>query len=390
MQTSSKINTAIGDLGQIAKCSLQPFSDEVISFLDDLSKAIITEKELSDVATFGFWVRRASMLKEKAKYDDMGERLGRGVAFHIAPSNVPVNFAFTLAAGLLAGNANIVRLPSNDYSQVNTIVKAINRLLHEKHKKLLPYICLVKYPRDKEISDMLSNMCDVRVVWGGDKTIAEMRLSPLKPRAKELTFADRYSVAVINADRYLEDDNKEKIALDFYNDTYFSDQNACSSPSIVFWIGEKKAEAKTLFWNHVHRLACERYTLTAVQAVGKLAALHKAAANIACEPIEYMDNYVARVKIENISENILEYKHHSGFFFEHDINSLCEILPVCASKLQTITYYGLEHDEMQEFIIQYKPQGIDRIVPFGKSMDFALIWDGYDLIREMSRRIVLA
>lgn len=40
---------------------------------------------------------------------------GRGVAFHIAPSNVAVNFAFSLAAGLLTGNANIVRLSSKPF-----------------------------------------------------------------------------------------------------------------------------------------------------------------------------------------------------------------------------------------------------------------------------------
>jgi hypothetical protein len=36
-----------------------------------------------------------------------------------------------------------------------------------------------------------------------------------------------------------------------------------------------------------------------------------------------------------------------------------------------------------------RPVGIDRIVPMGKAMDFALIWDGYDLIRQMSRRVTI-
>ena len=62
--------------------------------------------------------RCAALLAEKAKYDDAELRLGKGVVFHIAPSNVPVNFAFSFAAGLLAGNANIVRIPSKDFEQV--------------------------------------------------------------------------------------------------------------------------------------------------------------------------------------------------------------------------------------------------------------------------------
>ncbi len=32
------------------------------------------------------------------------------------------------------------------------------------------------------------------VIWGGDETVADIRKNPLGPRAKEITFADRYSV----------------------------------------------------------------------------------------------------------------------------------------------------------------------------------------------------
>ena len=33
--------------------------------------------------------------------------------------------------------------------------------------------------------------------------------------------------------------------------------------------------------------------------------------------------------------------------------------------------------------------GIDRIVPVGKTMDFSLVWDGRDLINELSRVVVV-
>ena len=82
------------------------------------------------------------------------------------------------------------------------------------------------------------------VVWGGNQTIAELRKSELPPRSGEVTFADRYSLAIIDADSYLTIENKAKVAEDFYNDTFFSDQNACTSPRLIIWIGEKKQEAK--------------------------------------------------------------------------------------------------------------------------------------------------
>ena len=50
-------------------------------------------------------------------------RLGRGCVFHISPSNVPVNYAYSLVVGLLTGNTNIVRISSKDFPQVEIINK---------------------------------------------------------------------------------------------------------------------------------------------------------------------------------------------------------------------------------------------------------------------------
>jgi len=282
MQSDKKVDATIvaGDLHQLLSATpLKPFDDAVLDFFNSLSKRLVSVREYSDVATFGFWCRRASLLKEKENYSslDLGTRLGRGIIFHSTPSNVPVNFAYSFAAGLLAGNANIVRLPGKDFEQVTIITGAVKELMSGEHSDLAPYACFVKYPPDKTLHDFYSSVCDVRVIWGGDNTIAELRESPLKPKATELTFADRYSIAVIDALEYNLSEDKKKIAQDFYNDTYFSDQNACTSPRIVFWLGNENDinDAKELFWQNVGALANEKYDLAPVQAVGKLAAFYK-------------------------------------------------------------------------------------------------------------------
>ena len=368
---------------------LAPFDDGVIDFFNDLSKQLTKVREYSEVATFGFWCRKASLLKEKAKYDDLGQRVGKGTVFHSAPSNVPVNFAFSFAAGLLAGNANIVRVPGRDFEQVGIIIDAAKKLVSGGHAKLSPYICFVKYPPDKALHDRFSSVCDVRVVWGGDGTIAELRRSPLKPRATELTFADRHSIAVIDADEYLKASDKQRIAQDFYNDTYFSDQNACTAPRVVFWIGNGREEAKPIFWESVRALARERYDLAPVQAVGKLAAFYRAAASYPVELADRGDCFATRVRTESADEGLMRLGYNSGFFFERDIEALEDIMPVCGERLQTLVYYGLAKEEISAFFARCRPKGVDRAVPMGKSMDFSLVWDGHDLIRQLSRKAVL-
>ena len=89
--------------GMQALKALRPFDDAVIAFLNDLSGELRKIREYPDVATVGFWCRKAALMQEKAKIDDAGERFGKGIVFHSTPSNVPVNFAFSFAAGLLAG-----------------------------------------------------------------------------------------------------------------------------------------------------------------------------------------------------------------------------------------------------------------------------------------------
>ena len=250
---------------------------------------------------------------------------------------------------------------------------------------MAPYICFVKYPPIKEITDHFSAICNSRVVWGGDATIAEIRQSPLQPRANEVNFADRYSFAVIEGDRFLEADDQDKMVQNFYNDTYFSDQNACTAPRIIVWLGEKKAEAKELFWKKVLAYAKEHYNIAPVQTIGKINALYKAAANMELAGVTVEQPLLTRIQMDKLYTGIMDYRYNSGYFYEYDAKSLTDLLPIATVKSQTVTYYGLTREQIVKFVNEDHPQGIDRFVPMGKSMDFTLVWDGYDLIHTLSR-----
>lgn len=390
-QSFDKLTYLVGSPEVVASMpqlpALPPFDERVMTFLQALSEKLRRERAYSDVVTFAFWCRKAALQHAKEAYDDLDERLGRGVAFHIAPSNVPVNFAFSLVAGLLAGNANIVRVPSNPFAQVEVICAALRALLEDEYADLAPYFCLVRYPAEKAVNDALSALCDVRVIWGGDNTIAQVRTSPLKPRATEITFADRHSIAVIDADAYLASGDKDRLTQDFYNDTYFSDQNACTAPRIVFWTGRKTAAAREEFWSRLHEMARQRYTLAAVQSVGKLDAVYQAANAADVHLIPGEDMLLTRLEVGSLDGSLMDYKYNSGFFYEKEISSLEEMLPVCSDRCQTLSYFGVPQEEIAAFIRTARPRGIDRAVPIGKTMDFSLVWDGCDLIRAMSRRI---
>lgn len=396
MQTSlSKVTFLTGSVEGILKLNdtpaKKPFSEEIIDFLNDVSRSLMNSKATKsypDVVTFAFWIRKSSInkLKERFLKNDDNLRLGKGVAFHIAPSNVPVNFAYSLVSGLLTGNANIVRVPSKDFEQVSIIAGAFNEVL-SRYDDLKEYVYLVRYDRDKDVNSLFSSMADTRIVWGGDATIAELRKSPLPPRSGEITFADRYSLAVIDSDNYLAIENKERVAEEFYNDTYLSDQNACTSARIVVWTGSRIEKAKEVFWEEEHKLVEQKYPFQAIQAVNKLTSTYMIGTVFpGCKVINHKDNLITRIQVLNATAELMDYKDNSGFFFEYDCKDILEIKALCDNKrCQTIGYIG--DKEMFEPLLMSGIKGVDRIVPVGHTMDFDLIWDGYDLVNMMTRII---
>jgi hypothetical protein len=373
--------------------ALRPFSGEIRLFLSALSQALMTDPEAKaypDVITFGFFCRKANIERlERAYHAQIAHRLGRGVTFHIAPANVPVNFAYSLVCGLLSGNACIVRAPSKPFPQTDIICRAIRQTFGSgASQPLRDYIALVRYERDSEITAYFSSLCDVRIIWGGDDTIDEVRKTPIPPRAFDLTFADRYSICVLRAAAYLSGSDPAKTAHDFFNDTYLYDQNACSSPRLVVWIGTEEDihAAKEKFWAALHRVVEARYTLAPIVAVDKLTALCRCAMELSGAKLAIMpDRLIDRIRIETLSPGLEQYRCAGGSFLEYHDRDLDTLASIVTKKWQTVSYIGFHPEELREWALSNGLAGIDRIVPVGRTADFGPIWDGYDVIPLLSR-----
>lgn len=379
-----------------------PFSDKVIEFLNILSISLLKDKEsrlYPDVITFAFFCRKANLLSQKKHYacasDDSSNksvRLGRGVLFHVAPSNVPINFGYSLVAGLLSGNCNIVRISSKDFPQVNLIIRHLHELVQEdRNIEVLDRVVLVKYDRDSDATTFFSSFCNVRIIWGGDVTIDQIRKTQIPARSFDVTFADRYSMAVIQADELVKESNIKKLAIAFYNDTYLFDQNACSAPHLIVWLGKQDniKKGQTMFWNAVHEEVNTKYELQSVLAVDKLTAFYRQAIAMQVGRVQVKDNRVVRVRLNELSSVIDDFRCVGGYFSEYIATSLTDIIPIVKNKYQTLAYYGLNKEDIVQFVKESRLIGIDRIVPFGETTNFALTWDGYNLINTLSRECTI-
>jgi hypothetical protein len=384
------------DLTEFKKLTaLLPFSDEAIEYLSALSSIInkdIRVKQYPDVATFAFFCRRASILQLKEQYhNDDKLRLGRGVVFHITPSNVPINFAFSLISGILSGNSNIVRVPSKRFEQIDIVSDAIISLSQiDKYNTISDRIVLVQYDRDSTLTATYSAICDVRIIWGGDETIEKIRLNKIPPRSFDITFSDRYSLCLINANAYVDEQHQERIATGFYNDTYLFDQNACTSPHLIIWLGtrENVEKAQELFWDALHHIVHNNYPVQPIIAVDKITSFYHQALQLEDIHKEHtQDNSLWRVKLDTLPVEIDTFRCTSGYFSEYHASDISELSKIVSRKYQTLSYYGISKREFEKFMQVEKPFGIDRIVPIGKTTDFSLMWDGFNLIEALSRNV---
>ena len=104
-----------------------------IEFFNEISNTIFNERKskiFPDLVSFAFWCRKSNILKIKNSLKE--NRFGRGIVLHICPSNVAMNYAYSLAFGLIAGNTNIVRVPSIKFPQINILNNVIKKQLKKK------------------------------------------------------------------------------------------------------------------------------------------------------------------------------------------------------------------------------------------------------------------
>ncbi|MEY8392202.1 acyl-CoA reductase [Lachnospiraceae bacterium 45-W7] len=375
----------------------QPYGEEQCEFLEALSKALRADKEArqyTDILTFAFWIRRANIQQLYQAYGNTYNRIGKGVVFHIAPSNVAINFAYTFAFGMITGNANIVKVSSKRFVQTTIICRVMNQLMEEERFQWVrKENAVVLYDREnQEATDYYSSLCDVRIIWGGNHTIERVRKSPLQPRSTEITFADRYSFGVISSEAILRasEQDMKTLAEGFYNDTYLMDQNACSSPHLIFWVGNKadQKKAEERFWKSVYTEA-KRYELADIKVSDKYTMLCECAQKTEAFNVDRYDNLVYVVNLKELGEDITGYRGKFGLFYSYQIEDVEALFRYTNHKaIQTCAVFGIEEKVIADGIMRNHITGIDRIVKFGHTLDIGVFWDGYDIVSVLSRCIV--
>lgn len=394
---SLKTSVLAGSLTKISNKPVEIFNESRVEFLAQLSRCLLAAqgtRTLPDVVTFAYWCRRANLMRLRALYSHNHRlRMGLGLTFHICPANVPVNFAFSMAFGLLSGNTCVLRLPSKASATTEVLVQTITTLLDEpRHLALRQALALVQYERDDEISKFWMSEADGRIVWGGDSTVTHMRAFPCKPRSREVAFSDRYSLCVLNPVSILEMDECgfKLFCKDLFNDIYLMDQAACSSPQLIAWIGNQTDahQAQARLWPEIVQIVEQKHALQSVQVMDKFVqACRSAITGSHVQVVERHENLLYRVELAGLDLHQDTYRGYFGTVHEVVLPHLDDLAPIVNERYQTLTAQGIEKAFIREWIVRHQLRGIDRVVPVGRALDMNIVWDGYDMVGSLSRLI---
>jgi hypothetical protein len=381
--------TAEAVLARVAAApALEPFSALAVDACDELSRALLRERAYPEVAALGFWLRRANVQKLRASFlagmQPGSLAVARGLAFHVPPANVDTMALFSLSLSLLVGNRNVVRLSPRAGGAAAAAMAALRRVLaQERFAALREGTAVVTYGHEPGPTAAFSAACDVRLVWGGDATVAALRAVPVCAGAKDLGFGDRFSLAAIDVDAYTTAD-RDALAAALYADAYPFDQGACSSPKLLVWVGrvEPAAAASVDLFDRLGRLVAERHGPLPTGAVtAKLAFTFGAAIDLPVTRVRRPSNALTVITLATL-DGFTRKHPGAGLFFESCVQDVAELARHVTRCDQTICVHGVSPAPLAA-------AGADRVVQFGHALDFDHRWDGMDLLHELTRRAVV-
>jgi hypothetical protein len=387
-----------------SKYVIKPFDVVLIDFFDCLSKTILSNKtinSLPEIVALGFWLRKANLLtlKDENKHLFISNKYNvapLGKVFHVCPANVDTIFIYSLTVSVLMGNKNLLRVSSRiDASHIIVIFEIINQTIkQEKYTFLADYINIISYAHNQELSINISKNVNARVIWGGDQTIRTFKSLETAPRTKDIIFADRVSMLCIDCESYNEllDSNGLKIVLrNFFNDAYTFDQMGCSSPQIIYFIGNKtnynicinKFQKEISEYIKIHY----KYDITSLASLKLNRMVDDAIEHVLIS--QTGDNYLKLIELDRELDESKLHGCGGGYFYVKRIDSTEDLNYLQQPKVQTICYYGLKKTDLQILIELSNGEGIDRIVPLGEALNFNYIWDGFNLFDELSKKVYI-
>jgi hypothetical protein len=392
--------------------TLSDIFDEFGKHLANRNLPIHNQFPGSDLAFIAGWCRKANLIAmlesglstrrmldefvcQTARSDRAYQVFPKGLAVHWMAGNVPTLGLLSLICGILTKNANLIKVASDtdDFlAQLLCILADVRKDSPQGGRKIARTVAVIRYDRSNTvIGAQISREADVRIFWGSDDAVHNLRKLPAKLHSTDLVFANKTSLMVIDAEM-LKNGDMATIARRVATDISVFEQKACASPHTLF-LESTDDQLLAVFAQKLKR-ALENILRT----LPKLTPSPTESTAILNLRAQY-DMFHNAWYSEGLEYSIL----HDDLFqigppignrtlFLRRVDNLEHLTDLITADVQTIGIFA-PPERYETLTALYARQGVHRFARIGLMTHFELPWDGYmlshNLVRWVSRPVTV-
>ena len=312
-----------------------------------------------------------------------------GIVGHWPAGNIEIQPVLSLVCALLGGNGCLVRVPGGLVDVTRQMMQQLQKL--DRDGRLTGRIALITFDHTRhDLHEAMARQVDGAMIWGGAEAVTRVRALPFPAWARLAVFGPRLSVAAMDAAAWNDPVARPAWCQRIARDVWQFDQQACSSPQVLFLERGEGAEVIRFVEELQRAFAAENRAHPRDQ-------IHPALTSAIC---------LAR------AQWLLGPATHQAWFPPtpdwtlllgegDDIPKptqgrtlsvlVVDDLPDAIAKFDgTVQTLGLAiGDAAREDTLAQAAgrRGVDRIVKLGRMHVFGSPWDGVDLIRPMVRMV---
>ncbi len=312
-----------------------------------------------------------------------------GVVGHWPAGNVEIQPLLSMTCSLLGGNAALVRIPRD---LVDLTRRMVEKLVESDPAEILTRrIFMAAFDHGRtDLQEAMAQSVDGAMIWGGEEAVLQIRALPFPHWAKLAVFGPRMSVAAMDAGAWGNPAEREAWCLRMARDVWQFDQQACSSPQVLFLekgSGQSVAEFLPFLRrafeteNKAHPRQTVPALLTSTICQARASWLLNDTGHQAVFP-ESPDWTLLLGSGSDLPQPV-----QGKTLMVLEVDSLFDPVAKFDGGVQTLGLGMSDPEKEKKLALLAGQRGVDRIVKLGRMHVFAPPWDGVDLIRPMVRMV---
>ncbi|MFZ0958885.1 MAG: acyl-CoA reductase [Candidatus Sulfotelmatobacter sp.] len=404
VNSPDEISRAAAKLRQVVlDADLSP--NDVITLLDSWGKAL-DARELDDIPGIVFlriWLRRGSLepmiVREfgPGGLDGGWIEQGRagykafplGVVGHWPAGNVEIQPILSMTCALLGGNAALVRVPSGLFELTGLLMAKL--VQSDPDELLTQRIFMAAFAHDRQdLQEAMARVVDGAMIWGGQEAVLQIRGLPFPHWAKVAVFGPRISVAAMDAGAWSNASEQESWCRRIARDVWQFDQQACSSPQVLF-LEKETGKSTTQFLSTLRRaFETENRDHARQNISGALtSAICQARASWLLADSSHQAVFPASpdwTLLLGVGVDIPQ-PVQGRTLTVLEVDDLLAPVSRFDGNVQTLGLGMADPEKEKKLTDVAGKKGVDRIVKLGRMHVFSSPWDGVDLVRPMVRMV---